>query len=75
MNEATTARHAFTDLPSGLLTGAEPAGVRGWLLALCVMLTIVGPAISVWLMAHAYTESAPLAAKPLGVQASILASP
>ena len=34
-------------------------GVRGWLLVLCVMLTVVGPVISAGLMAHEYGRVAP----------------
>ena len=34
-------------------------GVHGWLLLLCLMLTVVGPLISIWLMASEYTQLAP----------------
>ncbi len=36
-----------------------PRGVRGWLLALCVVMTWVGPAISACLMAGEYAAAAP----------------
>ncbi len=34
-------------------------GVRGWLLALCAVMTVVGPVISAWLMAGEYAAAAP----------------
>jgi Protein of unknown function (DUF2569) len=37
----------------------EARGVRGWLLVLCLMLTVVGPLLSVWLMAEDYASLAP----------------
>ena len=37
----------------------EPRGVRGWLLLLCLMLTVVGPLLSVWLMANDYATLVP----------------
>jgi hypothetical protein len=36
-----------------------PTGVRGWLLLLCVMLTVVGPLISVWIVAREFDALAP----------------
>ena len=68
--------------PSGQPVGPPPnpqpdaglVGVRGWLLALCLMLTVVGPGITAWLMATDYTRAAPLGAQPLAVQVSVLAS-
>ena len=39
------------DISQPTRTGPR-AGIRGWLLALCLMLTVVGPLISVWLMAE-----------------------
>jgi hypothetical protein len=48
--------------------------VGGWLTVLCLMLTVIGPAISVWLMAHDYralTAHAPFSA---GAHAAALAS-
>ncbi|MEO7107325.1 MAG: hypothetical protein ABIZ09_13205 [Rhodoferax sp.] len=36
------------------LTQESGTGVRGWLLVLCLMLTIIGPLISAWLMAEDY---------------------
>ena len=34
-------------------------GVHGWLLLLCLMLTVVGPLISTWLVASEYRQLAP----------------
>lgn len=53
----------------------EPgAGVRGWLLALCLMLTIVGPVICVWLMVEEYANFAPYLAASSGRQIALVAS-
>ncbi len=41
--------------------------VRGWLLALCLMLTVVGPVISVWLMAEEYTTFANASGSQLAI--------
>ena len=43
--------------PTNLQFDAKYQGVRGWLLVLCLMLTVVGPAISVGLVAHEYVNS------------------
>ena len=67
MNESVT-------LQPSSQPGAEPKAVRGWLLVLCVMLTVVGPIIAVWLMVHEYSNAAPLATKPFAIQVSVLAS-
>ena len=40
-------------------TTAPPRGVRGWLLALCLVMTVLGPLISVWQMAADYDAAAP----------------
>ena len=40
-------------------TTAPPPGVRGWLLALCLVMTVLGPLISVWLIAAEYDAAAP----------------
>jgi hypothetical protein len=74
MNESTAGGHSAANVKTSLEAGAELNGVRGWLLALCLMLTVLGPIISVWLMAYAYIEAAPLASKSFGVQVSVLAS-
>ena len=34
-------------------------GVRGWLLVFCLMLTVIGPLISSWLMAYKYVSLEP----------------
>jgi hypothetical protein len=49
-------------------------GVRGWLLALCLMLTVVGPIISLGLMVNVYTEFAPYLAGSPGLLVAICAS-
>jgi Protein of unknown function (DUF2569) len=49
-------------------------GVRGWLLVLCLMLTIVGPAISVWLMADEYTSAAPFLSASLSTRVLMFGS-
>lgn len=72
MKQSATLRDPPDDVNAGTQPDAELHGVRGWLLALCLMLTVAGPAISVWLMASAYGDVAP--SRPLGVQASVLAS-
>lgn len=74
MNESTAPRNSTADLRATSQASVELKGVRGWLLALCLMLTVVGPAISAWLMVNVYTDAAPLVSKTLGMQASVLAS-
>jgi len=49
-------------------------GVRGWLLALCLMLTVLGPIISLWLMVAVYTAFAPYLAGSPGLLVAICAS-
>ncbi len=72
MNESTL--RSSTGLQASLPSGAQYKGVRGWLLMLCLMFTVVGPILSVCLMAYVYANATPLAAKPFGVQVSVLAS-
>jgi len=74
MNESVTPHRSSLSLQPGPPSSAALVGVRGWLLVLCLMLTVVGPALSVWLMAHEYASAAPLGAQPEGVQAAVLAS-
>jgi len=50
------------------------AGVRGWLLVLCLMLTIVGPLISVWLMTHTYQAFAPYLVGSIGLRVAVFVS-
>lgn len=50
------------------------SGVQGWLLILCLMLTLGGPLISAWLMAHQYAVLAPHFASASGLQAAIFVS-
>jgi hypothetical protein len=49
-------------------------GVRGWLLFLCLMLTVIGPVISAWLMTNEYAAFAPYFAGARGLQAAVLIS-
>ena len=49
-------------------------GVRGWLLVLCLMLTVGGPVISAWLMANGYARFAPFFTESGGLQAVIFIS-
>lgn len=50
------------------------SGVRGWLLVLCLMLTIIGPLISAWLMTYHYRMFAPHFGNSVALQAAIFAS-
>lgn len=61
-------------LIASMQPSAECKGVRGWLLALCLMFTLVGPVISAWLIAEDFTRASPLGSKPFVVQFSVLAS-
>jgi len=74
MNESVTPHRPSLSLQPGPPASGALVGVRGWLLVLCLMLTVVGPALSVWLMAHEYASAAPLGAQPVAVQAAVLAS-
>jgi hypothetical protein len=67
MNESATPHRSSLGLPPASPSSAALVGVRGWLLVLCLMFTVVGPAIAVWLMAHEYASAAPLGAKPVAV--------
>lgn len=58
--------------PKDVRPDTTSQGVRGWLLVLCLMLTVVGPIISVWLMAHEYGNSVRVASgSPSGLVAVI----
>lgn len=46
------------------------ADVRGWLLLICLMLTLIGPAISIGLMVSDYRDAAPYFAESRGLQAA-----
>jgi hypothetical protein len=52
----------------------QPTGIRGWLLVLCLMFTIVGPLISTWLMIEEYEAFAPHVVGSRGLQVTLLAS-
>lgn len=58
----------------GLAEKTQYVGVRGWLLVLCVMLTVVGPFISFGLMAKKYAELAPSIAGSGGLELMLYAS-
>jgi hypothetical protein len=74
MNESITPVQSGVSLRARSQPSVELKGVRGWLLALCLMLTVVGPVISAWLMVNEYNSATPLAASSTAVQASVLAS-
>jgi len=52
----------------------RPEGVQGWLLVLCLMLTLIGPAISAGLMAGEYAAVAPDFAAAPGLETTLLVS-
>ncbi len=49
-------------------------GVRGWLLVLCLMLTVVGPAISVWIVGREFDALAARFATSRGAQWATIVS-
>lgn len=49
-------------------------GVRGWLLVFCLMLTLVGPLISSWVMAEKYQSLAPFFAGSRSLEAAVFIS-
>lgn len=49
-------------------------GVRGWLLVLCLMLTVIGPVISAWLMTKGFAGVKPFFTENGGLQAVMLIS-
>lgn len=49
-------------------------GVRGWLLVFCLMLTVVGPLISSWLMAERYLSLEPFFAASRSIEAALFIS-
>jgi len=52
----------------------ELAGVAGWLLALCLFLTLIGPAISAWLLVERHAAVAPQVSDSAAFYAVLLAS-
>lgn len=63
------------------VTGPEPtprpaprAGVGGWLLVLCAMLTVVGPLISIWIVGEQFDASVPRYATSRGAQWAMIAT-
>lgn len=74
MIESTNPSHLQAFPHARSQPGPEYKGVRGWLLVLCLMLTIVGPAISAWLMAHEYSNAAPLFPTSLSTRVLVLGS-
>lgn len=68
-------RHPGESMPSGAWPGPSGLkGVGGWLLILCLMLTVVGPVVVSWLAAHEYRHFAPYFESASGLQAAIVAS-
>ena len=49
-------------------------GVRGWLLVLCLMFTVIGPALSAWLMVNEYAMFAPRFVGSPGLQGAVFVS-
>jgi len=77
MNEFTTpiGDHAVASATPRRPPGASAgAGVRGWLLVLCLMFTVIGPLICAGLMANTYSVFAPQFAGSGGVLAVVLVS-
>jgi hypothetical protein len=74
MRKFATPNYLTAPSRSGPYYDTEFTGVRGWLLALCVMLTVIGPAIAVWLMVIEYTSAEPLFRQSLSIQAAALIS-
>ena len=74
MRKFTTPKYLTAHSRSGPRSDFEFRGVRGWLLALCLMLTVIGPAIAVWLMVIEYTSAEPLFRESPGRQAAALGS-
>lgn len=66
--------HKPSDPLAGHQATAKPRAVRGWLLILCLMLTVVGPIISVGLMVHGYRQAAALAATSIAMQLCVVAA-
>jgi len=64
------------DLTRPLPLAAEHrhTGVRGWLLVLCLMLTVIGPALSAWLAFNEYAMFAPNLAGSPGLQGAAFVS-
>ena len=74
MRNLSTPVYSAAHLPSGPQPDVEFRGVRGWLLALCLMLTVIGPAIAVWLMVIEYTGAEPLFSESPSRQAAAIGS-
>ena len=62
-------------IPTSALPGPiRYKGVYGWLLVLCLMLTVVGPLISAWLVANEYAQFSPYFSSSRGLQVAIFVS-
>lgn len=70
----TSSRVVASTQPSSPLGTGACTSVHGWLLVLCLTLTVIGPLISAWLMANEYAVFAPYFASSTGLQAAILVS-
>ena len=65
----------FTNPDGSLQTDiSRSKGVRGWLLVLCLMLTVVGPLISAWVMAEKFASMAPFFADSRSLEAAMYVS-
>jgi hypothetical protein len=72
MSRFATPNYLTAQSRSGPGSDLEFRGVRGWLLALCLMLTVIGPAIAAWLMVVEYTNAEPLFRESVSVHAAAL---
>ena len=72
MSKFATPNYLTAQSRSGPGSELEFRGVRGWLLALCLMLTVIGPAIAVWLMVLEYTNAQPHFSESMGMQAAAI---
>jgi len=70
----TDSRSAAPTSPLPPTAGHGYTGVRGWLLVLCLMFTVIGPALSAWLMVNEYAMFAPRLMGSPGLQGAVFAS-
>ncbi len=71
---AATARHLNDSTQPPACNVGPSVGVRGWLLVLCLMLTVVGPLISAGLWVHQVDLAMAHIQKPHGLPAALLIS-
>jgi Protein of unknown function (DUF2569) len=72
MSKFATPNYLTAQSRTSLGSDLEFRGVRGWLLALCLMLIVIGPAIAVWLMVFEYTNAQLHFSESMGMQAATL---